>query len=448
METLPGELISHIKLFLDYTSLNNFSSCSRIYSVTEMSFWQNKCIRDFDVSDKRFTEINKTTGNARDTYLWLTGISGVPIPGGERFGNVWMLCNAAVLSNNFSLIKYYYKLYRSSRMFYYLAIQNQEEYIDLLLGEYSCDRSYLEIVFGAATTGNEKLFYRFADDGWGNDYRLEACTYAVKSGNISLVKFLLESITDTCLAYVGEMIRYAVEGNYLDILEYILDRYNHDTFYEEAIAEATNKLDWNLMKFLGNRSNLSPNRKLRSQTLGAAKRGYLYLVKELLFQTDVNLDEVMEFASSNHQWEIVVDMLNRGASNLSPSLHAGIRDKRIVKLLVERGAPVDHHCLGLAIRYGNMDIFLLLYSHSPDSWEFCCYSAAYYGNVEVLHYFMIHEGRFFTIINKIQEDAIVTKQINVIYFLAKYAHRLDSIYESLTRKQSVLLITALNTLLK
>lgn len=169
------------------------------------------------------------------------------------------------------------------------------------------------------------------------------------------------------------------------------------------------------------------------------------LVKELLPQTDVKPDDIMELASSNHHWEIVVEMLDRGVSNLSPSLHAGIRDKRIVKLLVDRGAPISEHCLGLAIRHGNMEIFLLLYSHSQDSRKFCCYCAAYYGNVEVLHHF--RDDRFFTIVNRIQEDAITIKQINVIYFLAKYANRLDSIYQSLTKEHSDLLLTALNTLL-
>ena len=181
-----------------------------------------------------------------------------------------------------------------------------------------------------------------------------AMVSAARGGYLDIVKLIIEKGASISL----EAMRSAVEGGYLDIVKLMIEKGADDFTISNALNNAAREGQINIVKYLfGKTANSSNSSVMRYAIYG----GHLDVVEYLIdkVEYDLNdLNDIMAKAVDNGKLDIVKFLIEKGANDFNEAMIDAARSGHleIVKLMIEKGANKFNEPIQAALNNGQLDI--------------------------------------------------------------------------------------------
>lgn len=353
-----SDIYYRIGLFLDYESVIKFRMVkSELYELLGSNlFWLDKCQKDFGVSIDRYNDIMIDSKRGGEIYIYLAALDNNPLPGTERYGDLYKLAKASIknYNSNIKLIKFYCHL--NPKDYRIFKICSQMNKLSFLQGVYP-DEIYLDkkdeidslILEGACMGGYLSVMdSRFPTFRYNEFYTMRFFHKAVKYQNLPLIKYLGRYLSSKEELYI------ACKIGSEEIVEYLLERGASD-FSSGLMGASLGNDDKLINKMIA----LGADPYLNLKAIGIC--GRLHLINLASLDPQQLNDLLMGSIIGGHLSNIA-SLINLGADNLELALNSAIIEKQysIVNYLLNRKIAINENMVAAAILEGNLPIFHLL----------------------------------------------------------------------------------------
>lgn len=341
MEQLPPDLYYLLAIYLDYDSVRKYCQIFRKFSPVcrDPNFWRDKAIYDIGMDDQDWKEVVKETGDAQEAYVRLAAENNIPFWGAEKYGNIDNLTEAAAKFDNLPLLQYFYSISQNPKALDILASRNKVDFIRQLFPENN-ETNNVNIFQGALSGGFLQLANQYIPQNISED----TLPQAVTSGKLEVVNFTINLIKkqidqqvedgsidkieedDLFISYLDNGLEKAVEHNYSDIIDLLINRGAKDL--ELAIFAAAINGDKKMITKLISQINSDDEYWFLGLT-GAARGGHKELIDYFIGLGANNYNHGMAQAAAGGQLNIIDYMISKGANKFDEALDYAIRFDRL-----------------------------------------------------------------------------------------------------------------------
>lgn len=432
--SLPNDIYYHIGLNLNYDTIIRLCATSKRFEnlCTNPLFWKLKSLKDFAITSDEFDKANreiftnaKINLSERETYISFAGDRNIAISGAERYGDISELTEAAAIklvteandeyekiknlslvikyfniSNNYAIFKIFGQYQRSDLIKKFIRLAgnlsdldddyDSEDDDDMQSRDKQNDQTSAVVslaIQGAAQRGNNEFILlmiklieilNFLNVTNYFPKYWESAKIAITNNHLSTVKLLAAKSQ----SYGDILIKEAARLGYTEIIDFLLT--DRNDLYGRVLEGAALGGHWNIVLQMINKGATNFNKGLKM----AAKGGHKNIMIEMINRGATDFAGALTGAAGEGHLDIVLDLINRGANNLNDGLTAasGKGHLNIVLQLIERGADAFLPALIDAAENGHVDIVKYLIDRVPTGVVPALKIAGAFGHLKVVKF--------------------------------------------------------------
>lgn len=436
-----------IALHLDYIFLGNLWAVNKNFYHISCSnyFWLRKCIHDLAITEEEYDSAISEVGTGQNTYLFWAGELNLPIPGAERYGNLYTLAVEASKVADDLVVEYFYRLSLCKDVWEILGLLDRRELITRLMSKYSYNRAdnLYGVLMGGIRKNNLSLVTQLLTK--------DTAPYIERDVEILLTHISTTGSVDM-LKYINQIYNYRYQSKYNDLLCGACIQQNLPLIHYLLAAGVTNyngglsgaAISGNilLVKWMLKLGATAVNRALSYAATGghidiiselicrgatdfnsgltnAAYGGHISVVQDMVARGATDINGALDYAVMGNQLEMIHYLINIGANNFSSALEQAIifSTPPIVSFLLTKTTPSITYFVKRSIT-NDLAIFNLLIDHIPsDMYQELLILAALYGKLSIFRQLIAKGANPLDV--SVMREAACSSQLNIILDLIK-----------------------------